>query len=289
MDTSLTEISSKELRLAVSDLGAEMQFLRTSDGRDLLWHGDATFWGGRSPVLFPIVGGAPGDEIAVGAHRAPMRQHGFARRMAFERVAHSPDMCRHALRDTDATRAVYPFEFTLEVTHTLEGNGLRIAALVQNHSAQTMPFGFGFHPAFAWPLPGAEGQLHEVNLASQSAPLQRPLEQGLLSRDLIPGPIQNGHLALTGDLFDKDALVFPNAAEPLRYGVPGQAELAFAFENLPDLALWSKPGAPFLCVEPWHGTAALQGDGPEITDRPNSFLLPAGEQAQFAMTVTTHL
>ena len=28
-----------------------------------------------------------------------------------------------------------------------------------------------------------------------------------------------------------------------------------SFKDFPDLAIWSKPGAPFICIEPWFSTA----------------------------------
>lgn len=76
-------LATDTLSLSVAALGAEMQYLRTASGVALLWHGDAAFWSGRAPVLFPIVGRAVNDVIAVGEHRATMPQHGFARRSPF--------------------------------------------------------------------------------------------------------------------------------------------------------------------------------------------------------------
>ena len=61
----LTRIANQHLTVEVSSLGAEMQSLRSSDGRDWLWSGDAAFWTGRSPILFPIVGKAPGNRLTI--------------------------------------------------------------------------------------------------------------------------------------------------------------------------------------------------------------------------------
>ena len=87
--------------------------------------------------------------------------------------------------------------------------------------------------------------------------------------------------------FDADAMLFPNAGVPgLTYGPDQGPQMKFTFENLPDLALWTKPGAPFLCIEPWHGTAARTTDGPAIEDRPNTILLPSGQARAFSYRVT---
>lgn len=290
-------LQNAALSLSVSSLGAEMQYLRTHDGDDLLWHGDTRFWGGRAPVLFPIVGRAVDDIIAVGDFSAKMAQHGFARRSNFTLKEQSDVMCCHVLRDTDDSRAVYPFAFTLEISHRLDGATLHVTARVENESDRVMPFGFGFHPAFCWPLPGAgtgigagDGDaVHHVSLASGGAPDMRRLEGGLLRRDPIPGPFVNGRLEIREELFVDDALVFPNGSDALFYGLPDGRGLEFNFTNLPDLALWRPTGAPFLCIEPWHGTAPHVGDGHQIADRPNSVALDPGQSIEFGYSVTVAL
>ncbi|MEM9475393.1 MAG: aldose 1-epimerase family protein [Pseudomonadota bacterium] len=286
MSDQTCTLSSEHLSLAVAPLGAEMQYLRTASGQELLWHGDKAFWTGRAPILFPIVGRAVDDVVRSGNLTAEMAKHGFARRRTFAVEEASQTRCRHVLHASEATRAVYPFEFTQTVTHELDGPTLSVTAEVANAGDAPMPFGFGFHPAFRCPLPGTDAP-HSVTLASGGEPQQQPLRpDGLLERALVPGPFREGCLEITDTLFENDALVFPGASEPVRYGPANGPWLDFAFSNLPDLALWRPVGAPFLCVEPWHGTASLVGDGPEIAQRPNSLTLAPDAVATFGYRVT---
>lgn len=284
-------IASGELTVCVAGLGAETRSIRDAAGRDYLWHGDPAHWTGRAPILFPIVGAAPGDQIAVGDHQAGMKQHGFARLSRFDLDGQGPDWCRHVLRDTAETRAPYPFGFELAVRHALAGPVLTVSARIRNDSDRDMPFGFGFHPAFAWPLPGAAGRPHRVALDNGACPPRLRLagagaNPGLLARDLHPSPFRDGALALSPALFDAGALVFPEGAGAgLRYGVPGGPDLRFRFEGLPNLALWTRPGAPFLCVEPWHGMAAWADAGPQLADRPFTRWLAPKAQADFSFSV----
>ena len=82
-------------------------------------------------------------------------------------------------------------------------------------------------------------------------------------------------------------MILPEGAgTELGYAAEGGPELHFRFDNLPNLALWTKPGAPFLCIEPWHGTAAEKGGSRELADRPYTTKLAGGESARFAFTVT---
>ncbi|TCA31117.1 aldose 1-epimerase family protein [Rhizobium leguminosarum bv. viciae] len=279
-------IGNQDLTVDVSSLGAEMQALRSSVGRSWLWTGDAAFWTGRSPILFPIVGKAPDDKIAIDGTVYPMSQHGFARRSEFALAASSETMCRFELVASDATRAVYPFEFQLAVVHAVEGRALTVTAEVTNRDSKPMPFGLGFHSAFAWPLPGAAGRDHIVMLDNKGEPALVRLGGGLINPAPLPSPFDAGRLVLDHSMFEQDAMIFPRGAgEGLSYGAEGGPTMHFHFENLPNLALWTKPGAPFLCIEPWHGTAAEAGSSSELANRPSTTILAPGDVARFAFTV----
>lgn len=282
----LTRITAGPITATVSDLGAEMQSL-TVDGREFLWHGDPNWWSGRSPVLFPIVGKAPDDKVTINGQGGTMKQHGFARRMVFERVEAEIDRVVHRLIDTPTTREAYPCPFDLTVTHALSDTGISVSAEVTNTGADPMPFGLGFHPAFLWPLPGGTGRAHRIVLANGAEPELARLTNGLLSPDHHPSPFERGRLTLDPTMFDADAMIFPQGAgDVLTYGAEDGPTLTFAFEGLPNLALWQKPGAPFICIEPWHGMAATHGAGSEMVDRPGTITLPPGETARFRWSVT---
>ncbi|MBZ5760029.1 MULTISPECIES: aldose 1-epimerase family protein [Rhizobium] len=279
-------LSNEFLTVDISSLGAEMQALTSADGRSYLWNGDAAFWTGRSPILFPIVGRAPDDQLTIDGKTYPMGQHGFARRSEFVLAASTATMSRHELAASAETRAVYPFEFRLAVEHRIAGRAVTVAAEVSNLGNTPMPFGLGFHSAFVWPLPGCEGKPHGVTLDNGAEPPLVRLQGGLVKPGTLPSPFKAGHLQLEHAMFDADAMIFPEGAgQGLTYGAEGGPHLRFAFENLPNLALWSKPGAPFLCVEPWHGTAAKIDGSKELADRPYSEILAPAATARFSFTV----
>jgi len=281
-----TRIANAHLSLDISSLGAEMQALTTSDGKAWLWNGDAAWWTGRAPILFPMVGQAPHNRITIDGQTYEMGQHGFARRSEFTLVTATDTLCRYELVATEATHKVYPFAFRLVVTYALEARKLTVSAEVENGDTRPMPFGFGFHPAFLWPLPGATGKAHTVTLDNGAEPAMLRLESGLVNPEKLASPFQAGRLVLDEAQFQADAMMFPQGAGTgLTYAAEGGPALTFAFENLPNLAIWQKPGAPFICIEPWHGTAAEHGGSDDLAKRPYSTILAAGHTARFAVSV----
>ena len=282
----LVHIESDGLAVEVSSLGAEMQSLTSRDGRSWGWDGDAAFWTGRSPILFPIVGKAPDNQVLVDGQAYDMQQHGIARRSEFRLVESDTASCLHELVASDASKAAYPFDFRLTLRHAVAGSRLTVAAEVTNTDSKPLPFGLGFHPAFAWPLPGAAGRAHFVQLDNGGEPALSRIDGGLRKPDLLPSPFKAGRLVLEHGYFEEDAMIFPEGAGTgLKYGAEGGPSLKFGFENLPNLALWTKPGAPFLCVEPWHGTAPVIGASAEIAARPYSLVLESGGTARFGFAV----
>ncbi|GEO84018.1 MULTISPECIES: aldose 1-epimerase family protein [Alphaproteobacteria] len=282
----ITPITNDRISVKVSSLGAEMQSLTDSRGQGFLWNGDAAWWSGRSPILFPIVGKTPDDVLEISGKSFPMKQHGFARRSEFSLVEATRTACRHRLVASDETRAIYPYEFQLDVEHRLHESTLTITATVTNRGDTPMLYGIGFHPAFLWPLPGGEGRPHTIILDNGGVPSLLRLADGLVCPDQRPSPFATGRLMLAPDLFEDDAMIFPEGAGTgLTYAAEGGPSLHFTFENLPNIALWQKPGAPFVCIEPWHGMAARVGGTAELAERPFTVTLASGENARYGFSV----
>ncbi|UJW87546.1 aldose 1-epimerase family protein [Devosia sp. SL43] len=281
----LTRIGNEHLTVDVSPMGSEMQSIVTSDGQSWLWDGDPAFWGGRSPVLFPMVGKAPGDHISVDGVRYPMGQHGFARRSEFALAESGADFCRFELRSGHASRSVYPFDFGLVLEHRVDGRAVTVTAEVTNADHRPMPFGIGFHPAFVWPLPGCEGVDHTVTLDNGGQPELIRLSGGLVAPHALPSPFKQGVLTLKPELFDADAMLFPEGAGAGLSYAAGEKAIRFSWENLPNFALWSKPGAEFVCLEPWRGTAAKVGGSDELAERPYAEVLGPGATGRYSFKV----
>jgi galactose mutarotase-like enzyme len=282
-------IASRGLSAEISALGAEMVKLTDAQGRDLLWSGDPLYWKGRAPILFPVVGAVKGGHYRYDGKDYPLARHGFARTRRFEIVSRDPQQAVMRLESDKRTRAEYPFDFKLDMTYAVEGPRLDVTARVENCGTTAMPASFGFHPAFRWPLPyGRSREDHRIYFArTEKAPIRRLNGDGLIEHETVPNPVDGRELVLHDELFTHDALIFDQlASRSLTYSGSDGPVLSIAFSNLSQLGLWTKPGAGFICIEPWQGTADLAGYEGDIRDKPGIVEIAAGATREFAMSVT---
>lgn len=283
-------ISSGDLTARINPFGAELWSLTDAHGREFMTNADPAFWSGHAPVLFPIVGGLAANRYRVDGGEYELARHGFARCSAFTLVEAGEDHARFRLRDSEETRAVYPFAFELEMAFALEGTTLHTSATVRNPGDVPLPFSFGYHPAFAWPLPGGTAKAdHVIAFASPEPQVVRRLDPatGLMLPGGEPTPVDGHHLALDSALFEADAMIWTDlASRSLTFGTPGGAQLAIAFPDMPMLGVWQKPGAPFLCIEPWQGHADPVGFSGDFRKKPGIVNLEPGAARTFRMDVT---
>ena len=288
MTTDTVTISSALLSAGVSPCGAELQSLRTKDNRDLLWDGDARFWTGRAPILFPVIGLLNVGHYRYNGRTYPMTKHGFARGSTFALTDQSDSAVTMRLAASDDTRPLYPFEFALDLSFRLDGAVMQVTAAIANHGAVPMPASFGFHPALRWPLPyGAERAMHRIAFdRDEPGPVRRIGSDGLLLPETEPSPVVRRNLALRDDLFIADALIFDSVrSRSVNYGAQQGPQLRITFTDFPVLGVWTKPGAGFICIEPWQGLPDPAGFGGDIRDKPGMMLISPGETRRLAMAI----
>jgi galactose mutarotase-like enzyme len=271
-------IASAELSAQIDPLGAQLSVLRDGDGNDLLWNGDPSVWSGRAPLLFPIVGTLNDGEYRVAGKPYKLPRHGFARVSQFEVIASDSDTTTLRLTADPATLAVYPFKFQLDLEFAVTGARLSIAAHVKNLGNEPMPASFGYHPAIRWPLPyGEERSGHAIEFErDEPAPVRRLNAKGLLAPAALPTPVSNRRLNLSDALFVDDALIFDQLrSTQLTYGATRGPKVKVSFPDTSYLGLWSKPNAPFVCIEPWAGIADPDDYRGEFADKPGVFMVAA--------------
>lgn len=260
--------------------GAELVSLRNAEGLEFLWQAGPE-WRRHSPVLFPIVGRLKGDQLRHRGQVYPLTQHGFARDKPFAWAQTTARSCTLVLTDDADTRTRYPFAFRLAVTYTLERQQLGVSFDVTNTGDETLPASVGAHPAFNWPLLQglAKTDYRLTFAADEPAPIRR-LKDGLVLAAPQPTPIEGKTLALSEGLFDADAVILDRpASTSVRYAAAHGPAIEMSWQGFKELGVWSKPGgAPFLCIEPWHGLASPVDFDGEFADKPGVMLIAPGEK-----------
>lgn len=270
----MIEISNNQLAVTISPIGAEVQSIKDVNTQcEYLWHGDAQWWSGHSPILFPIVGGLWNGTCRVDGQELHISKHGFVRRAPWRVVCVEADKAVFEFVSTVGTFSIFPYAFRLTVTYSLDDRKLRAEFCVENLGGSPFCFQLGGHPAIALPnWDDAQPLDGYLRLEGNPTHVLRAGEQGCLEPDTFPMPLNaNGLVPLTVDTFSHEALIFDNhqvsAATVL---TPSGQPVARVESTAPVWLFWSPQGihTPFVCLEPWYGLCDHQSFCGDITERP---------------------
>ena len=284
-------ISNDHLCATVSEMGAELQSLRDKQtGHEYLWQGDARWWSGRSPILFPIVGGLWNGCYRLEGHETKLQKHGFVRRQPWHCTLHEAGRVRMEYDGSEADYALFPFRFNLAVTYTLEGRRLKAEFEVKNLDERDMYFQIGGHPALN--LPGwNEEQEVDGYLLLEGKPesVRRAGEQGCLEPESHPVPLTaDGLVPLSVATFAHEALIFDrqqiHAATLLDRD---RHRVARVESTAPVWLFWSPQGVhtPFVCCEPWYGLCDPIGYDGSFADRDYTQCVQSGRTWEGGFTI----
>ena len=150
-----------------------------------------------------------------------------------------------------------------------------------------LPVSVGAHPAFRWPLAdGVEKEEHTLEFSDAEPTPVRRLQDGLLQTRDYETPIAGRTLRLGDSLFTDDALILDRlSSSSVRYTAPGAPTLEVSWDGFRELGLWSKPGAAFLCIEPWYGYASPVGFEGDFDTKPGLLHIQPGLSATLEMRI----
>lgn len=288
----LFTLSHGSLTASVQTRGGELVSLRDGRGTEYIWDGDPAFWTGRNPILFPIVGALKDGRVTLCGQTYEMSRHGFARNLDFTPLEQGDGFIVLELRESEETLARYPYSFSLRVRHQLSDAGFSTTFTVENPGGTPLPFCIGAHTAFRCPL-SAEERFEDYQLVfdrPEDASSLLLTQEGLI-RSGARKPMLSGSntLPLDYEVFRRmDTVIFQqlrSGSVSLLHRTSGHG-VRLDFSQFPMVAFWAKPGAPFLCLEPWHGCAALTDETGRFQDKPFSVTLAPGEQKSLTYAVT---
>lgn len=286
-------LSNDILSVEFRSQGAELtSILHKPTGTEHLWQGDPAVWGWHAPNLFPVVGGCLNNQILVDGVAYPMGRHGFARQSVFDLVEQTETRARFVLTDSDETRQSYPYRFEFIIEYALEGNTLSVTYRVRNTDDKPIFFSVGAHPAFNVPFGSGETYQDYWLEFEHDEPLTTHLlsKDGYFTGETKPIAMQGNRLPLTKHLFDQDALVIKEL-QSRRVSIRSKNHdrvLTVTFNDFQYLGLWAKPGAPFVCIEPWLGCADSVGEPVELSQREAIQQVPVGGNFEATFSIASY-
>ena len=269
-------LSNGILTATFSAVGAELIGLE-KDGRNVIWEGDPAVWGFHAPVLFPICGGLKDDRFLYRGKEYTLQKHGFVRRSEFAIESKSENEIVFLHRSNAETLKQYPFPYEFRVSYTLDGSSLRVGYSVKNPSDDELYFSVGAHEAYACP----EGiEEYSVLFETPETLDATQLDGNLLARKTVNYGRGVTELPLKYDYFAVDALVFreiKSRSVTLLHRASGRS-IGLDFPGHDTFLLWTKPGAKYICLEPWCGCPNYVDGGEKLEEREGILRLNGGAQ-----------
>jgi|HubBroStandDraft_5_1064220.scaffolds.fasta_scaffold79974_2 galactose mutarotase-like enzyme len=227
--------------------------------RDLLFLDESTLADrtknvrGGIPLLFPSPGRLTGDRFERAGRSGSMKQHGFARDVVWNVDSLSTSAAAQStlvIESTDATRAMYPWDFRLAVTFALRGPCLRLDVTVDNTGAEAMPFAFGIHPYFL---------VHDKAGATIATKATQAFDNVTKKAVAFHG------FDLTAKEVDLHLIDHGSTDSAVTWG--DGARLAIrASPELGRWVVWTLAGKDFVCVEPWTAPADALNTGESLLE-----------------------
>ncbi len=285
-------LENEELKIVINSKGAELcSLLDKNDQNEYIWQADPAVWAYHAPNLFPIVGGLINNTLFVDGKKYSMNRHGFARNSNFRIILSTPNQAIFGLRYNEETLKSYPYQFEFQVIYQLVGRQLSIGYKVINLDEKDIYFSVGAHPAFNVPING-NGDLNDYCLefdCEEELISHQLSSSGFFNHQTINIPTENKVLKLNSSLFLEDALVFKNlkSRTVILKSVNLDKKVILKCHSFNYLGIWSKPNAPFICIEPWLGCADTEGERVDISQKEAILHLKKGHvfEADFSISV----
>ncbi len=283
-------------QILTSKIGAELISFkldgeeRIHQGRNCVDSNGKIYWKRHWPILFPTVGKCKKNQTIMNGKTYEIPQHGFARDMEFEPITKLDNFHSYVLKSNSKLLEKYPYEFSLYVTYRLDENKITTIYKVINEGNTDMPFGIGGHPAF---------KINQKDLLEGNYYLEFEEEEekihflylvdGLVGTEYAKNiMIDKKRIPINSESFKNDAIIMKGLTSnkiTLKNKRTGRKVLSVDYTGFPYLGIWSKPNAPFICIEPWKTTADNIHSTGVFRQKVDIILLPPKQEYECKFTV----
>lgn len=284
---------NKYLKIQVQEEGAELcSLINKKTGIEHIWQANPDIWGSHAPNLFPVIGVLKDGKFSYDGKEYSMPKHGFIRhnqnlilkekadhRMVFELIYSKESL------------EIYPFKFDFKIEFELQDNSLIVNHRITNLDSKELYFSLGGHPAFNICLFENE-KIEDYSIEfDQKMSLDRKLlnNEGLISDKTEAVLRDQNTIRLDEHIFDRDALIFENIPAK-KAGIISREHgkiLSMDYSGFRDLGIWAKPGAEYVCIEPWLGMADIEDTLGDITSKKG--IISLSPEKEFTASYSIHI
>jgi len=286
--------SNSRLSAAVTKTGIELCSVKSiKTGTEYIWQANPDVWGSHAPVLFPVIGALKNGMFMFDGDTYSLPKHGIVRHSdKISLTEQTETSLLFTLTWDKESLKHYPFKFEFQTQYSLSGSTIFVDHNVINHGEGPMYFSLGGHPAFNCPVYDNEDYSDYYLEFEQNETASTWLlnSNGLVSSERRPMLNDSNKLPLHKHLFDNDALIFKNLKSrktKLVSKLHGPV-LTMGYDEFPYLGIWAKPGAPFVCIEPWQGIADAADTSQDFTQKEGIMSLGAGETHKAEYSIRFH-
>lgn len=279
-------LKNGEVTAKIISKGAELKSL-TVGGRELMWSADPSFWGKTSPLLFPMIGTLRDGKTIINGEEYRITKHGFARDLEFVPEDFNGSSAMFSLSQSDYTKEMFPFDFKLTVRYTLKADGITVTFRVHNSSSCEMPFCIGGHPALATPGDMSDYRLEFPKLETAAVPIYN-LSTGLHEENNRKQLMSESTvLPLSHETFYDDVCYFDKLrSRSVQLINKDNTGVRIDFPDFTSLGVWQAKDAPFLCIEPWCGSADFDDCSGIFSEKRGIEILPPDGEKAYTYTIT---
>lgn len=288
------KLQSNGYHVVLNTLGAELNSYSNPDGNEYVWNSDPAYWLRSSPLLFPTVGNVRNGETVIRDRIYPMPKHGFCKESEFEIEDQSENSVTFLLKANEETLRHYPYKFELRLSYCLNGSSLSMDYRVTNKDSETMYYHIGAHPGFMCPVNDGES-IEDCVLRFEKDEDFVSYEYDLENLEFnfdhrVEQKAEGNILPLTIPMFDHDAVFFEktNSHRVSFVNAKTGKGVSMYYPDFESFAIWTPAGgkAPFLCLEPWNGSAVFHQDDDIFAHKHGILKLGAEQEEAYHLEIS---
>ena len=288
----LHSLNNNKIYITVDSIGAQLRSIADLHGVQYLWQGSDKYWRDSAILLFPIIGALRDKKALINGEYYSMPSHGIARGYSFKKIESGADALAFEMKSNEETKKMYPFDFTYQISFELTDMCLTQRITVINDGDAPMPYTLGCHPGFNVPFDADEefGDYvikFEKAETCDSPTIEKP--SSIILEDKRMEVLQNSDtLSLTHEMFYNDALILENikSRSVTLMSTNTYKGVQVDFDGFDYLGLWQFKDAPFVCVEPWTGTATTNKESDDFASKRGMKTLNKNERAEYIMRIS---